>query len=49
VPREAHLARTAQGAPDAPGAGGAAAARARNGERPAVRWDGTLVMGLPAR
>jgi len=49
VPREAHLARSAQSAPDAPAAGGAAAARARNGERPAVRWDGTLVMGLPAR
>ncbi|VTU23726.1 General secretion pathway, M protein [Variovorax sp. PBS-H4] len=47
VPREAHLARSAQ---NTPGAGGAApAAGATNNERPAVRWDGSLVMGLPPR
>jgi len=46
VPREAHLARSAQAAPAASGAG---AASAGNGERPSVRWDGTLVMGLPPR
>lgn len=46
VPREAHLARSAQSAP----AGGAApAAGATNNERPTVRWEGTLVMGLPPR
>jgi general secretion pathway protein M len=48
VPREAHLARSAQSAPAATG-GAAPAAGARNTERPAVRWDGTLVMGLPPR
>ncbi len=42
VPREAHLAR-AQSAPAAPAAG------AGSNERPAMRWDGTLVMGLPPR
>ncbi|MGK6310045.1 type II secretion system protein GspM [Variovorax sp. DT-64] len=47
VPREAHLARSAQSAP-APG-GAAPAAGARSTERPVVRWDGTLVMGLPPR
>ncbi|KWT97353.1 MULTISPECIES: type II secretion system protein GspM [unclassified Variovorax] len=47
VPREAHLARGAQSGPAA--AGAAPAAGARNNERPAVRWDGTLVMGLPPR
>ncbi|MDR6539159.1 type II secretion system protein GspM [Variovorax soli] len=46
VPREAHLARSA---PGAAAASGAAAAGAKSGEPPAVRWDGTLVMGLPAR
>lgn len=47
VPREAHLTRSTQSAPAAPTGG--AAAPAKNGERPTVRWDGTLVMGLPAR
>ena len=47
VPREAHIARSAQSAPATPV--GAAAAGAKDNEPPAVRWDGTLVMGLPAR
>ncbi|MBT2303240.1 type II secretion system protein M [Variovorax paradoxus] len=46
VPREAHLTRTAQGAP---AASSPAAAAARGAEPSVVRWDGTLVMGLPAR
>lgn len=45
VPREAHLTRSAQAAPAASGG----AAPAKGGERPTPRWDGTLVMGLPAR
>jgi general secretion pathway protein M len=45
VPREAPLARGAQSAPAAPGG----AAPAAGAERPVVRWDGTLVMGLPPR
>lgn len=40
VPREAHLTRSAQAAAAAPSAAA---------EAPRVRWDGTLVMGLPAR
>ena len=47
VPREAHLARSAQSAPATGGA--ATATGARNNERPTVRWDGTLIMGLPPR
>jgi general secretion pathway protein M len=46
VPREVHLTRSAQGAPAAQGGG---TAPAKGGERPVPRWDGTLVMGLPAR
>jgi general secretion pathway protein M len=46
VPREAHLTRTAQGAP---AAAPPAAAAAGGAEPSVVRWDGTLVMGLPAR
>lgn len=45
VPREAHLTRTAQAA----AASSPAAAAARGAEPSVVRWDGTLVMGLPAR
>jgi general secretion pathway protein M len=40
VPREAHMTRSTQNA---------AAAPAAASEPPRVRWDGTLVMGLPAR
>ncbi|WP_076998346.1 type II secretion system protein GspM [Variovorax sp. KK3] len=47
VPREAHLTRTAESTPVPTAAGGTAPAR--NAERPVVRWDGTLVMGLPPR
>jgi general secretion pathway protein M len=42
VPREVHLTRNAQNAP-------AAAAAAPDSGSPRVRWDGTLLMGLPAR
>lgn len=46
VPREVHLTRSAQGgAPGAPAPGAAAAAP----DAARVRWDGTLVMSLPAR
>jgi len=45
VPREAHLTRSAQG-----GGAPASGAAAPKGDEPArVRWDGTMVMGLPAR
>jgi general secretion pathway protein M len=47
VPREAHLTRPAQGAPAPSSPSPPAAARAA--EPSAVRWDGTLVMSLPAR
>lgn len=48
IPREVHLTRSqAGGAPNpAPTRGKAAAADSATS--PAVRWDGTLVMGLPA-
>lgn len=59
VPREVHLTRTqggiqtpvrAQGAfPSGPGAANAAAAAAAAAADTRVRWDGTLVMNLPAR
>jgi general secretion pathway protein M len=47
VPREAHLTRNNSGG----GQAGAAAAGATgaDGDAPRMRWDGTLVMGLPAR
>ncbi|GAA4329547.1 hypothetical protein GCM10023165_02580 [Variovorax defluvii] len=45
VPREVHLARSAQSAP----AEGGGTAPAKSGERPVPRWDGTVVMGLPPR
>ncbi|MDN8611862.1 type II secretion system protein GspM [Variovorax ginsengisoli] len=49
VPREVHLTRssTSQAGPGGPGA--APAAPAAPAEPPRPRWDGTLVMGLPAR
>ena len=48
VPREAHLTRAQGSAAAAPGAAGVTtAADARPGP-PQVRWDGALVMGLPA-
>ncbi|MDM0068696.1 type II secretion system protein GspM [Variovorax sp. J31P207] len=49
VPREVHLTRSSapQGGPAGPGAAPAAPAAPAGPPRP--RWDGTLVMGLPAR
>jgi general secretion pathway protein M len=59
VPREVHLTRTQGGAPvpgrsagafpSGPGAANAAAAAAAAAADTRVRWDGTLVMNLPAR
>ena len=59
VPREVHLTRTQGGAPvpgrsagafpSGPGAATAAAANAAAAADTRVRWDGTLVMNLPAR
>lgn len=59
VPREVHLTRTQGGAPvpsrsagafpSGPGAANAAAANAAAAADTRVRWDGTLVMNLPAR
>lgn len=48
IPREVHLTRSQAGAASgpAPARGNAAAADSATG--PTVRWDGTLVMGLPA-
>ena len=44
LPREAHLARSQSSPQPAPGATAGSA-----GEQAKVRWDGTLVMSLPAR
>ena len=47
VPREVHITRSAQSAPASNPA--TSQAPAPGAEGPQARWDGTLVMGLPAR
>ena len=47
VPREVHLTRSTAGAPDAKD--GKDAKGGNSNEAPRVRWDGTLLMSLPAR
>jgi len=49
IPREVHLTRSPAAATPAPAsARGSAASADGGGAAPTVRWDGTLVMGLPA-
>jgi general secretion pathway protein M len=51
VPREVHLTRNTQpgGRPAAPGSAPGATGSPPGGEPTGARWDGTLVMSLPAR
>ena len=49
VPREVHLTRSTQSAPPASPPSSSPSASATTGDSSRVRWDGTVVMSLPAR
>jgi general secretion pathway protein M len=49
VPREVHLTRSTQSAPSTSPPSSSQSASATTGDSPRVRWDGTVVMSLPAR
>lgn len=49
VPREVHLTRSTQSAPPPSPPSSSQSASATTGDSPRVRWDGTVVMSLPAR
>ena len=49
VPREVHLTRSTQSAPPPSPPSSSQSTSATTGDSPRVRWDGTVVMSLPAR